>query len=93
MDMGAPLSKEVQLISLHTVTKGYWGECGQRGGYFEMTNIPPRVCALTVLVLVITFFVLVIIFWLMQTVEEIYKVASIALSPNVSAQIFVRLFC
>ena len=39
------------------------------------------------------FFVLVIIFWLMQTVEEIYKVASIALSPNVSAQIFVRLFC
>lgn len=44
MDMGAPLSKEVQLISFHTVSKGYWGECGQRGGYFEMTNIPPRVC-------------------------------------------------
>ena len=56
MDMGAPLSKEVQLISFHTVSKGYWGECGQRGGYFEMTNIPPRVCALTVLVLVIMFF-------------------------------------
>uniref|UniRef100_A0A0D3CZL9 Alanine aminotransferase 1 n=1 Tax=Brassica oleracea var. oleracea TaxID=109376 RepID=A0A0D3CZL9_BRAOL len=67
MDMGAPLSKEVQLISFHTVSKGYWGECGQRGGYFEMTNIPPR------------------------TVEEIYKVASIALSPNVSAQIFMGL--
>ncbi|CAN6934732.1 hypothetical protein YC2023_079987 [Brassica napus] len=67
MDMGAPSSKEVQLISFHTVSKGYWGECGQRGGYFEMTNIPPR------------------------TVEEIYKVASIALSPNVSAQIFMGL--
>lgn len=43
MDMGAPFSKEVQLVSFHTVSKGYWGECGQRGGYFEMTNIPPKV--------------------------------------------------
>ncbi|OIV94499.1 hypothetical protein TanjilG_25561 [Lupinus angustifolius] len=67
MDLGSPLSKEVQLISFHTVSKGYWGECGQRGGYFEMTNIPP------------------------ETVDEIYKVASIALSPNVSAQIFMGL--
>ncbi|CAL0311879.1 unnamed protein product [Lupinus luteus] len=67
MDLGQPLSKEVQLISFHTVSKGYWGECGQRGGYFEMTNIPP------------------------ETVDEIYKIASIALSPNVSAQIFMGL--
>lgn len=44
LDMGLPISKEVQLISFHTVSKGYWGECGQRGGYFEMTNIPPEVC-------------------------------------------------
>lgn len=43
LDMGPPISKELQLISFHTVSKGYWGECGQRGGYFEMTNIPPRV--------------------------------------------------
>lgn len=43
MDMGPPLSKEIQLVSFHTVSKGYWGECGQRGGYFEMTNIPPQV--------------------------------------------------
>lgn len=43
MEMGPPISKEVQLISFHTVSKGYWGECGQRGGYFEMTNIPPQV--------------------------------------------------
>lgn len=44
MDMGPPLSKEVQLVSFHSVSKGYFGECGQRGGYFEMTNIPPEVC-------------------------------------------------
>ncbi|XP_074328690.1 glutamate--glyoxylate aminotransferase 2-like [Apium graveolens] len=65
MDMGPPMSKEVQLVSFHTVSKGYWGECGQRGGYFEMTNIPPK------------------------TVDEIYKVASISLSPNVPGQIFM----
>ncbi|KAK1376588.1 Alanine transaminase [Heracleum sosnowskyi] len=65
MDMGPPISKEVQLVSFHTVSKGYWGECGQRGGYLEMTNIPP------------------------QTVDEIYKVASISLSPNVPGQIFM----
>ncbi|XP_061986021.1 glutamate--glyoxylate aminotransferase 2-like [Populus nigra] len=67
MGMGPPVSKEVQLISFHTVSKGYWGECGQRGGYFEMTNIP------------------------LKTVDEIYKVASVSLSPNVPAQIFMGL--
>ncbi|XP_057854923.1 glutamate--glyoxylate aminotransferase 2 isoform X2 [Cryptomeria japonica] len=67
MSMGLPFSKEVQLVSYHTVSKGYWGECGQRGGYFEMTNISPK------------------------TVEEIYKVASISLSPNVPGQIFLGL--
>lgn len=64
-DLGGPISKGVQLVSFHTVSKGYWGECGQRGGYFEMTNIPP------------------------ETVDEIYKVASISLSPNVPGQIFM----
>lgn len=67
MNMGLPFSKEVQLVSYHTVSKGYWGECGQRGGYFEMTNISPK------------------------TVDEIYKVASISLSPNVPGQIFLGL--
>ncbi|RWW83342.1 hypothetical protein BHE74_00008155 [Ensete ventricosum] len=42
LDMGPPIGKEVQLVSFHTVSKGYWGECGQRGGYFEMTNIPAK---------------------------------------------------
>ncbi|XP_043726285.1 glutamate--glyoxylate aminotransferase 2 isoform X1 [Telopea speciosissima] len=67
MDMGPPFSKDIQLVSFHSVSKGYYGECGQRGGYFEMTNIPP------------------------ETVDEIYKVASISLSPNVPAQIFMGL--
>ncbi|KAM0943747.1 putative transferase [Dioscorea sansibarensis] len=67
LDMGPPISKELQLVSFHTVSKGYWGECGQRGGYFEMTNLSP------------------------QTVDEIYKVSSISLSPNVPAQIFLGL--
>lgn len=67
LDMGLPISREVQLVSFHTVSKGYWGECGQRGGYFEMTNLSP------------------------ETVDEIYKVASISLSPGVAGQIFVGL--
>lgn len=46
MDMGPPISKEQQLVCFHSVSKGYFGECGQRGGYFEMTNIPPEVCSL-----------------------------------------------
>ncbi|XP_073020061.1 glutamate--glyoxylate aminotransferase 2 [Primulina eburnea] len=67
MDMGPPMSKEIELVSFHTVSKGYFGECGQRGGYFEMTNISPK------------------------TVEEIYKVSSISLSPTVPGQIFMGL--
>ncbi|KAH7298615.1 hypothetical protein KP509_25G051100 [Ceratopteris richardii] len=67
MDMGPPYSNNVELASFHTVSKGYWGECGQRGAYFELTNMHPK------------------------TVDELYKVASIALSPNVPGQIFVGL--
>ncbi|PWA54772.1 alanine-2-oxoglutarate aminotransferase 2 [Artemisia annua] len=63
LDMGGPISRELELISFHTVSKGFLGECGQRGGYFEMTNIPP------------------------QTVDEIYKVASISLSPNMGCMV------
>lgn len=28
----------VQLVSFHSVSKGFLGECGQRGGYFELVN-------------------------------------------------------
>uniref|UniRef100_A0A7S1QQ10 Aminotransferase class I/classII large domain-containing protein n=1 Tax=Neobodo designis TaxID=312471 RepID=A0A7S1QQ10_NEODS len=31
---------EVQVASLHTVSKGMIGECGRRGGYMELLNVP-----------------------------------------------------
>lgn len=31
---------EVSLFSFHSVSKGYIGECGHRGGYMEMRNVP-----------------------------------------------------
>jgi len=30
---------EVELISFHSISKGVTGECGRRGGYFELTNM------------------------------------------------------
>lgn len=62
MDMGAPYSTGVELASFHTVSKGFLGECGLRGGYVELTNFHPR------------------------TVEELYKIASVNLSPNTVGQ-------
>ncbi|MCU0372094.1 MAG: aminotransferase class I/II-fold pyridoxal phosphate-dependent enzyme [Ignavibacteria bacterium] len=31
--------KEVTLFSFHSVSKGFFGECGHRGGYFETRNL------------------------------------------------------
>jgi alanine transaminase len=36
--MEAPYN-EVELFSFHSVSKGIIGECGFRGGYFEMQSI------------------------------------------------------
>jgi len=36
---------DVQLFSFHSVSKGVTGECGQRGGYVEITNLPEDVIA------------------------------------------------
>jgi len=36
--MGDPYKDNVELISLHSVSKGLQGECGLRGGYFEVHN-------------------------------------------------------
>lgn len=41
-DMG---EEQVSLFSLHSVSKGFLGECGHRGGYLEMRNIPDDVRA------------------------------------------------
>ena len=32
--------KEVSLFSLHSISKGFYGECGHRGGYLEVRNAP-----------------------------------------------------
>lgn len=37
-EMGDPYKDNVELISLHSVSKGLQGECGLRGGYFEVHN-------------------------------------------------------
>ena len=33
---------QVPLVSLHSISKGFLGECGHRGGYLEMRN-PPKI--------------------------------------------------
>lgn len=65
-DMG-PRYKELELVSFHSVSKGVIGECGRRGGYFEVTGLLPSVT------------------------DELYKLASISLCPNVSGQAVVDL--
>jgi aspartate/methionine/tyrosine aminotransferase len=36
---------KVPLFSFHSVSKGFLGECGHRGGYTEFRNIPPEIMA------------------------------------------------
>jgi aspartate/methionine/tyrosine aminotransferase len=36
---------DVTLFSLHSVSKGFLGECGHRGGYLELRNLPDDVMA------------------------------------------------
>jgi aspartate/methionine/tyrosine aminotransferase len=35
--------KDISLFSFHSVSKGFYGECGHRGGYLELRNIPDEV--------------------------------------------------
>jgi alanine transaminase len=51
------------LMSLHSTSKGFVGECGRRGGYVEVVNFPRDVR------------------------DQVLKLASINLCPNVSGQI------
>ena len=32
--------KKIPLFSLHSISKGFYGECGHRGGYLEVRNAP-----------------------------------------------------
>lgn len=40
------LNSPIPLVSFHSISKGVFGECGRRGGYFECCNIPADVRAL-----------------------------------------------
>ncbi|WFD43564.1 alanine transaminase [Malassezia psittaci] len=33
------ISETVELVSSHSISKGFSGECGRRGGYYQLTNI------------------------------------------------------
>ena len=39
------LKLESEVFSFHTLSKGFFGECGLRGGYMELLNIDPEVKA------------------------------------------------
>ena len=57
------------LASFHSVSKGAVGECGRRGGYFQLSGCPPGV------------------------VEQLLKLASINLCPNLPGQVVTALAC
>lgn len=40
-ELGEPYASQLELISLHSISKGLQGECGLRGGYFETHNLDP----------------------------------------------------
>jgi len=40
------LNSHVPLVSFHSISKGVTGECGRRGGYFEVVNVPDETIAL-----------------------------------------------
>jgi len=41
VDLG--VESKVQLVSYHSISKGFTGECGLRGGYFELMGFSPDV--------------------------------------------------
>nr|XP_028591801.1 alanine aminotransferase 1 isoform X1 [Podarcis muralis] len=42
-EMGPKYSGSVELASFHSISKGFMGECGFRGGYMEVINMDPLV--------------------------------------------------
>ncbi|XP_040521208.1 alanine aminotransferase 1-like [Gallus gallus] len=41
--MGPPHSSAVQMAAVHSISKGFLGECGFRGGFMEVLNVGPEV--------------------------------------------------
>lgn len=35
--------KDVQIVTYHSISKGFFGECGKRGGFFVVDNFDPKV--------------------------------------------------
>ena len=40
-----PPYNQAELISFNSISKGFTGECGVRGGYMEFVNLDPEVLA------------------------------------------------
>lgn len=78
-EMG-PAYDEFELVSFHSVSKGMIGECGRRGGYFECTG---NFTFLLTCARSLGFDQIVL--------DQIYKLCSIMLCPNVPGQIMVEL--
>ncbi|CAF1292350.1 unnamed protein product [Rotaria sordida] len=38
MDLGSPYN-EMEMVSFHSASKGWYGECASRGGYYELINV------------------------------------------------------
>jgi len=38
-EMEKEVAESVELVSFHSISKGFSGECGRRGGYFEAVNL------------------------------------------------------
>lgn len=45
LEMGEPYKSELVYASFHSISKGYMGECGLRGGYMQLGNWAPAVIA------------------------------------------------
>ena len=55
------------IVSMQSTSKGFYGECGRRGGYMEVCGIDDKVK------------------------DELYKLSSVGLCPNLSGQIMMGL--
>jgi len=45
-DMGDDVWKRIEIASFHSISKGFLGECGHRGGYVQLDNFLPEVHAM-----------------------------------------------
>jgi len=67
-DMG--YGDKVALVSMQSTSKGFYGECGKRGGFMELYGA-----------------------WDQGVLDQMLKLASINLCPNVSGQILIGQVC